>query len=150
MLPRWARGYAARMGHANMDYTSTPMPKKLGVREGSRVLVVNSPDGFAEALQPAGAELASRATRNLDVIVLFATRQGEIDRRFARLARSLGPSGRLWVCWPKKSSKVKTDVTFESAQRAGLDGGLVDNKSASINDAYQGVQFVYRLRDRPR
>jgi len=138
------------MGHANMDYTSTPMPKKLGVREGSRVLVVNSPDGFAEALQPAGAELASRATRNLDVIVLFATRQGEIDRRFARLARSLGPSGRLWVCWPKKSSKVKTDVTFESAQRAGLDGGLVDNKSASINDAYQGVQFVYRLRDRPR
>jgi len=138
------------MGHANVDYTSTPMPKKLGVREGSRVLVVNSPDGFAEALQPAGAELASRATRNLDVIVLFATRQGEIDRRFARLARSLGPSGRLWVCWPKKSSKVNTDVTFESAQRAGLDGGLVDNKSASINDAYQGVQFVYRLRDRPR
>ena len=84
------------------------------------------------------------------MIVLFATRQGEIDRRFARLARSLGPSGRLWVCWPKKSSKVNTDVTFESAQRAGLDGGLVDNKSASINDAYQGVQFVYRLRDRPR
>lgn len=54
-----------------------------------------------------------------------------------------------WVAWPKRAAKVESDLTFEVVQEIGLDAGLVDNKSASIDDVFQGLQFVYRLRDRP-
>ena len=81
---------------------------------------------------------------------MFATELAELRRRFATLARALDPSGRLWVAWPKKAAKVETDLSFEIVQRIGLEEGLVDNKSASIDDVFQGLQFVYRLKDRGR
>ena len=132
------------------DYSGTPLPKKLGVREGSRVVVVGAPAGFALDRLPPGAELAPRARSHVDVAVLFVTRRTELDRRFATLANALEPDGRLWVAWPKKASKMETDLTFETVQRTGLRAGLVDNKSASIDAVYQGVQFVVRVKDRPR
>jgi hypothetical protein len=64
--------------------------------------------------------------------------------------RRIASDGRLWTCWPKNASSVATDLTFGIVQRTGLDAGLVDNKSASITDDFQGVQFVYRVKDRPR
>ncbi len=84
--------------------------------------------------------------------VLFATRGAGLDHSFAKLAAALDPAGRLWVAWPKKAAadKVATDLSFEVVQKIGLDAGLVDNKSASIDDLYQGLQFVYRLKDRPK
>ncbi len=66
------------------------------------------------------------------------------------MAAALDTSGRLWVAWPKKASKVATDIDFGFAQGIGLDAGLVDNKSASITDVFQGLQFVYRVKDRPK
>ena len=134
-------------GH--VDYSGTPLPKKLGVREGSRVHVVGAPDGFTLEPVPAGVELTRTARKDLDVIVLFTTRLGDLERRFARLSSALATDGRLWVAWPKKSSAVPTDLTFDDVQRTGLDAGLVDNKSASITDAFQGLQFVVRVKDRP-
>jgi hypothetical protein len=86
---------------------------------------------------------------NLDVALLFATRGAELDRRVPGLLRSLAPDGRLWLAWPKKAAKVDTDLTFDLVHDLGLAAGLVDNKSASITDVFQGLQFVYRLRDRP-
>jgi hypothetical protein len=62
----------------------------------------------------------------------------------------LDPAGRLWVAWPKKASSIETDLDFDAVQRIGLEAGLVDNKSASITDDFQGLQFVYRLKDRTR
>lgn len=131
------------------DYSGTPLPKKLGIREGSAVLLVAAPPGFALGALPAGATLQRRARGPLDVVMLFVTRRAELDRRFGRLVGLLAPSGRLWVAWPKKVSKVDTDLSFEVVQRTGLDSGLVDNKSASIDDVHQGLQFVIRLKDRP-
>ena len=131
------------------DYSGTPLPKKLGVREGSRVLVVGAPQGFSLEPMPREVEMAARARGPLDVVVLFTTRRSELARRFAQLARALDPAGRLWVAWPKKASAVDTDLTFEIVQRVGLDSGLVDNKSASIDDVFQGLQFVVRVKDRP-
>jgi hypothetical protein len=90
----------------------------------------------------------ARVRAPLDVVLLFVTRHSDLRRRFPPLARALAPAGRLWVAWPKKASGIATDLTFETVQRVGLDGGLVDNKSGSIDDAFQGVQFVYRLKDR--
>jgi hypothetical protein len=131
------------------DYSGTPLPKKLGIKEGSRVLVVRRPEGFTLRPVPTGVELASRARGRLDVVLLFVTRRSELTRRFGALASALDPTGRLWVAWPKKDAKVETDLTFGIVQEIGLDAGLVDNKSASIDEVFQGLQFVYRLRDRP-
>jgi hypothetical protein len=138
------------MGTEHRDYSGTPLPKKLGVREGSRVLVVGAPEGFELGVLPTGTELVRSARAPLDVVLLFVTRRAELERRFAKLAGALDPSGRLWVAWPKKASRVETDLTFEAVQRTGLGAGLVDNKSASIDAVFQGLQFVYRLKDRPR
>lgn len=132
------------------DNTSTPLPRKLGVRDGSRVHIVGAPVGFELAPLPAGAELLRSARRPLDVAVLFATRRADVERRFGRLAASLAPAGRLWVAWPKKAARVETDLTFAVVQAIGLEAGLVDNKSASIDEVFQGLQFVIRLKDRPR
>ena len=137
---------------AEKDYSGTPLPKKLGVKEGSRVVLVGAPDGFADLLVPwpPEADLLARARKPLDVAVLFATRRSDLAKRFPPLARALDPAGGLWVGWPKKSSGIETDLSFESVQRLGLDAGLVDNKSAALDERWQGVRFVFRLKDRPK
>jgi hypothetical protein len=132
------------------DYSRTPLATKLGVRQGSRVLVLAPPDGFALRPLPDGVVIAPSARGRLDVVVLFTARRSELERRFRGLARALEPDGRLWVAWPKKASKLSTDLSFEIVQGIGLETGLVDNKSASIDERYQGLQFVYRLKDRRR
>jgi len=139
------------MANDHKDYSGTPLPKKLGIREGSRVRVVNAPDGFAELLGPLpeGAKLLARAANDVDVVVVFATERTELIRWFDELAASIATNGRLWVAWPKKASKEPTDIDFAFAQGIGLDAGLVDNKSASITEVYQGLQFVTRRADRP-
>jgi hypothetical protein len=136
-------------GAGHVD-SGTPLPKKLGIREGSRVCLVGAPEGFALAPLPPGVELRARARGPLDVVVLFTRRRADLARRFEALARALDPAGRLWVAWPKKASDVPTDLTFATVQGVGLGAGLVDNKSASIDDVYQGLQFVIRLADRPK
>lgn len=125
------------------DYSSTPLPKKLGIEEESRVALQKAPHGFAEELG-----VKPRLRGEFDVAVLFATRQGELTRAFTPLARRLAPAGGLWVAWPKKASSVPTDLTFDSVQRTGLDAGLVDNKSCSFDDTWQALRFVIRLQDR--
>ncbi len=137
---------------AHKDYTRTPLSKKLGIREGSRVFVSRAPEGFELGPLPSRTTIARGTRVRLDVVLLFATRRGGLDHAFAKLAAALDPAGRLWVAWPKKAAaeKAATDLTFEIVQKIGLDAGLVDNKSASIDEVYQGLQFVYRLEDRPK
>ena len=83
-----------------------------------------------------------------EVVVFFTTRRTELERRFAHLKATLAPADGLWIAWPKKASKLDTDLDFDAVQRIGLDNGLVDNKSASIDERWQALRFVYRLRDR--
>jgi hypothetical protein len=140
-----------RMAQPHKDYSGTPLPKKLGIREGSRVFLAGAPEGFFAVLGPlpTGVQRLGRAGSAMDVVVLFVTREGDLRSRFKKLAGGLEPAGRLWVAWPKKASGLPTDLDFDIVQRIGLDAGLVDNKSASVTEAFQGVQFVYRLKDRP-
>ena len=84
-----------------------------------------------------------------EVVVLFTTSRVELARRFEALKATLAPADGLWIAWPKKSSKIETDLTFDEVQRIGLEAGLVDNKSAAVDDDWQAVRFVYRLVDRP-
>jgi hypothetical protein len=82
------------------------------------------------------------------VLVFFTTSRAELERRFAKLRRTMGPADGLWIAWPKKAAKIETDLDFETVQTIGLDAGLVDNKSAAIDDRWQALRFVIRLEDR--
>jgi hypothetical protein len=138
----------SRSSAGHRDYSATPLARKLGIREGSRVLVVGAPGGFSLGQVPAGVSFARSARGPLDVVLLFTTSLADLRRRFPAAVRGLDPAGRVWVAWPKKAAEVDTDLTFEVVQRMGLDAELVDNKSASVDDVYQGLQFVIRLKDR--
>jgi hypothetical protein len=89
------------------------------------------------------------AKPGVEVVVLFTTSREELARRFDALKATLGPADGLWVAWPKKAAGIATDLTFDVVQGIGLEAGLVDNKSAAVDEEWQAVRFVYRLRDRP-
>jgi hypothetical protein len=84
-----------------------------------------------------------------EVVVFFTTNRSELKRRFGALKKTLAPADGLWIAWPKKASKIETDLDFAAVQEIGLAAGLVDNKSAAIDDDWQAVRFVYRRTDRP-
>ena len=79
------------------------------------------------------------------MLVFFTTSRAELERRFSKLRRTMGPADGLWVAWPKKAAKIETDLDFETVQKIGLDAGLVDNKSAAIDDRWQALRFVIRV-----
>ena len=130
----------ARADHK--DYSSTPLWKKLGIAEGARVRVLDAPDALDRELTalaplPDGVSFLTRTGRDLDVILAF-------------FLRAIAPAGRLWIAWPKRAAKTDTDLDFDLVHRTGLATGLVDNKSGSITEVFQGLQFVRRNADRPR
>lgn len=143
----------ARADHK--DYSSTPLWKKLGIAEGARVRVLGAPDGWERELTalaplPDGVSFLARTGRDLDVILAFFMRASTLRRRIEPLTRAIAPAGRLWIAWPKRAAKTGTDLDFDFVHRTGLATGLVDNKSASITEVFQGLQFVRRKADRPR
>ena len=132
-------------------YSGTPLARKLGIQESSRVLLVGAPQGFEKQLQPlpADARVMRRAARPVDVILLFCPDQRVLLHRFPRAQERLDPDGGLWVAWPKKASGVPTDLDFEVVQTTGLGAGLVDTKICSVDDIWSGLRFIYRLENRP-
>jgi len=131
-------------------YSGTPLPKKIGIKEGSRIALVNAPEDFARELGPLppNAEIVTRVTKPLDIVLLFVLTERALLRDFEKLAKKLASNGMIWVAWPKKSSGVATDLVFERVQRIGLDTGLVDVKICAIDDVWSGLKFVIRLKDR--
>jgi hypothetical protein len=89
------------------------------------------------------------AKSGAEVVVFFTTSRATLKRRFPALKKTLAPADGLWIAWPKKASKIETDLDFAAVQTIGLDAGLVDNKSAAIDQEWQAVRFVYRRVDRP-
>lgn len=133
-------------------YSSTPLPKKLGIKEASRIALINAPKDFPQTLGelPHNAEIVTRVTKPLDIALLFVTTERALLRDFEKLSAKLASNGMIWVAWPKKSSGVATDLSFDRVQRIGLDAGLVDVKICAIDDVWSGLKFVYRLKDRSR
>jgi len=117
-------------------YSGTPLPRKLGIKDGSEVLITAEGDG-------------QRLVGPYDVIVLFARTRAEVERRFGKLAARLEPNGRLWIGWPKRASGIPTDITEHVLREVILPSGLVDNKVAAIDESWSGLQFVWRLKNRP-
>ncbi|MDP9257645.1 MAG: DUF3052 domain-containing protein [Actinomycetota bacterium] len=133
-------------------YSGTPLPRKLGVREDSRLLLVDAPVDFAATLGdlPPGVELVEAGAGAVDVAILFALDVATVRARFADLAASLQPAGGLWIAWPKRSSGVATELDENVVREIGLGDGLVDNKVCAIDATWSGLRFVWRLRDRPQ
>lgn len=123
-------------GRAEKDYSHVPLPRKLGIREGSRVT------SLAEGL-------VHTVPNKQDVVVFFATTQAGVARRFKRLASRLAPAGGLWIAYPKRKSGIESDLTENGLREIGLPAGLVDNKVCSIDDRWSGIRFVTRVKDRP-
>jgi len=131
-------------------YSGTPLPKKLGIKEGFRVALVGMPPDVEAELRSSLAECAVvRGGRGpLDFALVFVSRQSDLRKQFARAEKQLAPAGMLWVSWPKKSSGVTTDITENDVRRIGLDAGLVDVKVCAVSEVWSGLKFVRRVKDR--
>ncbi|HKR58877.1 MAG TPA: hypothetical protein VJS64_04030 [Pyrinomonadaceae bacterium] len=131
-------------------YSGTPLITKLGVKPGFRVSLINAPKNFRSELGPLpdAAKFTSATAESLNLILVFVSSEKELMLKFAPLAAKLQKNGMIWVAWPKKSSGVVTDLTFNNVQRIGLDAGLVDVKICAVNEIWSGLKFVYRLKDR--
>jgi len=133
-------------------YSGTPLPKKLGIKPGHRVRLVDAPPGFGRTLGelPDGVEVVGdEAEAGLDVIVFFTTSADALRARFDALAGALVPAGMLWIGWPKKAAKVPTDLDENVVRDVALERGMVDVKVCAIDETWSGLKLVYRLADRP-
>jgi hypothetical protein len=132
-------------------YSGTPLTRKLGIKAGARVALVRAPDGFEETLEPLpdGVRLRTQARATQDVVLFFATRVAELERRFDGLANAIAPNGGLWIAWPKRTANVATDLRESVVRDLGLAHGLVDNKVCAVDEVWSGLRFVYRIKDRP-
>jgi hypothetical protein len=112
---------------------------------------VRAPEGFEGALDPLpeGVRLRTQARGAQDIVLFFATRRAELERRFDSLARTVAPAGGLWIAWPKRTACVATDLREGIVRDLGLAHGLVDNKVCAVDDTWSGLRFVFRLTDRP-
>ncbi|MBI1877615.1 MAG: DUF3052 domain-containing protein [Chloroflexi bacterium] len=131
-------------------YSKTPLIKKLGIKEGFKVAIVNSPENYDQTLGelPKNVTIADTLTGSFDFIHFFTTSRATLANEFPRLKQALAPAGILWISWPKRASKVETDLTEDIIRAIGLDNGLVDVKVAAVDEVWSGLKFVYRLKDR--
>jgi hypothetical protein len=134
-------------------YSGTPLPRKLGIRDGHRVLLAGAPADFElgdlPSLELPDVDVHRRAGRTpYDVILGFTPDRRTLVRRFPQLARRLVVNGGLWIAWPKRSSGVPTDLDENIVREVGLAAGLVDNKVCAVDETWSGLRFVVRLRER--
>ena len=129
-------------------YSGTPLPRKLGIKPGHRVLLAGAPGGFGLDGLPDGVALRTRASGDFDVIVAFHTRRAELARRMPALRERMEPAAGLWIAWPKRASKVETDLTEDVVRELALENMLVDNKVCAIDETWSGLRLVIRLKDR--
>ena len=125
-------------------YSGTPLDKKLGIKPGLRVLVLGKPDGFEV---PGDGEIVTRPP--VDLALVFVTKRAELEKYWPKVTKALVADGSFWVAWPKKASKVPTDMTEDVVREVALPRGLVDNKVCAIDDVWSGLRLVVRKENRP-
>ncbi len=139
-------------------YSGTPLPKKLGIKEGDLVAFVRAPQEFRGALGelPEGVTVRTRMTAprrahapHPNVIVAFFTRRAEFEERLPRLMATLDVDGGLWIGWPNRASGIDTDITEDVVRDTGVEQGMVDNKVCAIDETWSGLRLVYRRENRP-
>jgi len=126
-------------------YSGTPLPKKLGIKPRSVVALLHAPKNFEQVLgrMPEGVKVKQAHNSDCDLTLWFAKSQVEINREVRRLAKAIG-DGKIWIAWPKKASRVPTDLTQQFVREAGLAAGLVDFKICAIDDTWSALLFTRR------
>jgi hypothetical protein len=136
-----------------MACSNTPLVRKLGIKEGHRVALIEAPAGFLALLKPLPPDADFAGVpghdHDLDVIVGFFRDRAALADRFPALAACLASAGGLWICWPKKTSGLATDLSDDAVREVGLAGGLVDNKVCAVDATWSAQRFVRRVKDRP-
>jgi hypothetical protein len=133
-------------------YSGTPLPKKLGIKEGHRLVLVGAPAGFARTLGalPLGVTVTDKLAGKtpVDVIVFFTTERADFAKRLSSLRQRMAQNAGLWIAFPKKASRMHTSMTDHVIRDVALPTGLVDNKVCAIDDTWTGVRLVIRLTHR--
>ena len=128
-------------------YSGTPLPQKLGIKPDHVLLLDGQPDGLDLGDLPA-ATVVRRLPRRMDVTLTWHTSLAGLEKRLPVLFDRTTTAGMVWVCWPKKASKMATDLDENKVRDLGLELGFVDVKVAAIDATWSGLKFVRRLRDR--
>lgn len=131
--------------HALAGYSGTPLPKKLGIKSGTRVALVGAPRDFENVLGeiPEGARLSRQTRDHPDLVIWFVKKRSELEGRIDRMA-ALAGAGSMWIAWPKQASKMASDVTGNDVRSVGLAAGLVDYKVCAIDENWSGLLFTGR------
>jgi hypothetical protein len=131
-------------------YSGTPLLKKLGVKAGFSLFVLQAPPNYFDWLTPLPEELeiVDKPRKGLDFIHLFAKSRKEFEKALSAHKKFLKKDGMLWVSWPKKSSKVETDLDENVIRNFGLTHGLVDIKVCAVDETWSGLKFVIPVKNR--
>jgi hypothetical protein len=133
-------------------YSRKSLVEKLGIKDGQKIAILNPPRGYASVLGaiPKNVKQHARLTTALNFIQFFCTDHVELEKQFPRLRESLGPTGTLWISWPKGLSKMATTLNENLVREVGLNNGMVDVKVCAVDDVWSGLKFVFRIKDRRR
>jgi hypothetical protein len=133
-------------------YSGTPLLQKLGIKPGMRVLMLDAPRDFGDTLgtMPEGVKLEKESARDLDVIISFETQRKQMERSLPAIKRGIAQNGMIWMAWPKKAARVKTDVTEDVIRDRALAIGLVDVKVCAIDETWSGLKLVIPVKDRKK
>ena len=130
---------------ATAGYSGTPLPKKLGFKPGMSAAFLDAPEELDVLLGELEGVTVRRSLRgSADVVLCFVTARRDLERRAGRLREAIAPDGMVWVCWPKRASKVPTDMTEDVVRDVLLPTGLVDVKVAAVNQTWSGLKLVVR------
>jgi hypothetical protein len=131
-------------------YSQTPLAKKLGIKPATRILVKQDPKSYWDWISPLPEDVivVKQARGDLDFIHVFVLSMKEFESQFITLKKLLKKDGMLWISWPKKSSKIETDLDENRIRDFGLENGLVDVKVCAVDEVWSGLKFVYRTKDR--
>ncbi len=128
-------------------YSKTPLPQKLGLKADLRIAVIDPPDGFVtEGLGelPEGSTLSDALDVDADLAIAFVLELARLEELLPHLERATRPDGAFWVAWPKKASKVPTDVTEDRIRELALPRGSVDTKVCAIDPTWSGLRLCQR------
>lgn len=135
---------------AQAGYSNTSLVKKLGIKPGFKVRFVDPPGHYFDLLEglPADIVVVEEPTPGVDFIHYFTGQASSLEKDLAALKTEIVPNGIIWISWPKKASKVPTDVTEDVIRNLALPIGLVDVKVCAVDAVWSGLKLVIRIKDR--
>jgi len=127
-------------------YSGTPLAKKLGIRERANIVAVAAPKDYLELLQPLPPRVSfsAKVDRSTDIVHIFTASRSALSTALAKFRKLIDPRAMIWVSWPKKASKVPTDITEDVIREVALPLGFVDVKVCAVDQTWSGLKLVVR------